>query len=120
MIFSKIKSSKLFLLFSISFFLFSCQPKTTEELVSELNNIGSVEESKKIADEIAASYDINAVDLIENKYADFTPLIEETYINILNYYANNFEFFDEKNRMLAHNFIEKMIGSKSKSNLKMS
>lgn len=119
MIFSKFKFQyfKQVFLLSISIVLFSCQPKTTEELVSELKNSDSIEESKKIADEIAATYDINAVDLIENKYSDSTPLIEETYTNILNYYANNYEFIDIKNRVLANDFINKMIGSKSKSNL---
>lgn len=113
--FSKIKTSKLVFLLTISFLLFSCQPKTTEELVSELKNSDSVEESKKIADEIAATYDINAVDLIENKYANFTPLIEETYSNILNYYASNFDKFDDNNRVLAFVFINKMIGNDRKS-----
>ena len=113
--FSKIKTLKLFFSLTISFLLFSCQPKTTEELVSELKNSDSVEESKKIADEIAATYDISAVDLIENKYADSTPLIEETYSNILKYYASNFDKFDDNNRVLAFNFINKMLGNDRKS-----
>jgi hypothetical protein len=117
MIFSKFKFQyfKQVFLLAISIVLFSCQPKTTEELVSELKNSDSIEESKKIADEIAATYDINAVDLIENKYADFIPLIEETYSNILNYYASNFDKFDDNNRVLAFNFINKMLGNDRKS-----
>ena len=119
MIFSKTKFQyfKYVLFITITILLFSCQPKTTEELVSELKNSDNIEESKKIANEIADTYDINAIDLIENKYADFTPLIEETYTNILNYYANNYEFIDINKRVLANDFIAKMIGSKSKSNL---
>ena len=119
MIFSKTKFQyfKYVLFITITILLFSCQPKTTEELVSELKNSDNIEESKKIANEIADTYDINAIDLIENKYADFTPLIEETYTNILNYYANNYEFIDINKRVLANDFIAKMIGSKNKSNL---
>lgn len=100
----------------ISILISSCQPKTTEELVSDLySSSDDIEESQEIANEIASSYDLKAIDLIENKYAANTPLIETTYTNILNYYAIN---FDEKNRKLAHTFIDKMIGSKSNSNLK--
>jgi hypothetical protein len=117
MFFSKFKYFKFLFLIIISLVLFSCQPKTTEELVINLNTSSGVEESQEIAKEIAISYDLNAIDLIENKYADSTPLIEETYTNILNYYANNYEFIDINNRVLANDFVSKMIGSKSKSNL---
>ncbi|MBP6754669.1 MAG: HEAT repeat domain-containing protein [Bacteroidia bacterium] len=120
MIFSKFKFQyfKQVFLLAISIVLFSCQPKTTEELVSELKNSDSVEESIEIAQEIAVSYDFKAIDLIETNYADNTPLIEETYTNIINYYANNFNKFDEKDQLLAFVFINKMIGSESKTKLK--
>jgi hypothetical protein len=120
MIFSKIKFQyfKLIFLFSLSIVIFSCQPKTTEELVSELNTSESIEESNNIAKEIALSYDFKAIDLIENQYADNTPLIEETYINILNYYAGNFDKFNDKDKILSVTFINKMIGSESVTKLK--
>ena len=81
MIFSKYKLHyiKLRIVVVILILTTSCQPKTTEELVSELKNSESVEESKKIAYEIAAIYDINAVALIKNKYADYIFLIEYSF-----------------------------------------
>lgn len=120
MIFSKIKFQyfKLILLFAILNVILSCQPKTTEELVSELNTSESIDESNNIAKQIALTYDFKAVDLIENKYADNTTLIEETYINILNYYASNFDKFDDQDRVLAVTFVNKMIGSESITKLK--
>ncbi len=106
---------KLFFLFIIVISIYSCQPKTTIELVSDLKKSKSVEERNKISDEIAITYDLKAVDYIESNYADFKPLIEETYSNILNYYASNFDKFDDRHRVLAFNFINKMIGNDRKS-----